>query len=370
MDIEYIYAGAFVAAFVLAAIFTMIVIRIAKRFHIIDEPTSERKIHDKPIPLLGGVAVYDAFFLVALILFFTTDILQSGYIELKHLFGITLAGTYIIILGVLDDKLDLSPKKRFWALLGPAALIIGSGIGIDSLSNPFGASFVLDEHYITLFTLNGIPYKLTFLSDLFTVVWLMGMMFTTKLLDGLDGLVSGIGVIGAIVIFFVSLREDLLQYDTALLAIILAGACAGFLIFNFNPAKIFLGEGGSIFIGFMLGVLSIIAGSKIATALLIMGIPILDVVWVIIRRLWTGKKLTEADRRHLHHRFLDAGFSQRQTVLMFYVITMIFGASAIFLQTSYKFIALIILGAFMVLMGAWLVIRYKRFVLKTEEYGE
>ena len=299
-----LYLWIFIGSLILSSLFTIIVIRVATHFKILDIPTSERKIHDRPIPLMGGIAIFASFFAATGYLFLTSDILRSGYVEPKHLIGIFLASLFIVILGIIDDKYDIAAKKRFLLLLIPILIIIASGIGIGSISNPLGDYFKLDQLSFTLFYLQGVPYKFTPLTDIFTVIWLMGMMFTTKLLDGLDGLVTGIGVIGSFVIFFVSLRPDLLQYDTALLALLFAGACAGFLIFNFNPAKIFLGESGSVFIGFMLGVLSIIAGSKIATALLIMGIPILDVVWVIIRRLYTGKKLSEPDRRHLHHRFL------------------------------------------------------------------
>ena len=162
------------------------------------------------------------------------------------------------------------------------------------------------------------------------------MIYTTKFLDGLDGLVSGIGTLGALILFIVSLFWDVPMSATSVLCLILAGALLGFLKYNFYPAKIFLGEAGSTFIGFMLGVLAIISGAKIATALLIMGIPVLDVIWVIIRRLISHKHFYAGDRKHFHFRLLDAGLSHRQAVLFLYALTLIFGSSSLFLQSQDK----------------------------------
>ena len=173
-------------------------------------------------------------------------------------------------------------------------------------------------------------------------------------------MVPGVTAIGALVIFTVSLYWDVPSSGTSVLALILAGACLGFLIYNWHPAKIFLGEGGSVFCGFMLGVLAIISGSKIATALLIMGIPILDVIWVIIRRLWQGRSPVSADRKHLHFRLLDIGLSQRQAVIFLYFLTAAFGVTSLFLRSRGKLIALAVLAGIMVFLGLGLVVIYKK----------
>jgi len=189
----------------------------------------------------------------------------------------------------------------------------------------------------------------------------MGMMYTTKFLDGLDGLVSGVAVIGSIILFLVSLFWDVPLSGTSILCLILGGSSLGFLIWNFHPAKIFLGEGGSTFLGFMLGVLAIISGAKIATALLVMGLPILDVIWVIVRRIFREKKSPFlADKKHLHFRLLDAGLNQRQVVLLLYLLTLLFGATAIFQQTFGKLIALGILVIVMLGLAWWVIYRYKQ----------
>jgi predicted adenine nucleotide alpha hydrolase (AANH) superfamily ATPase len=169
-------------------------------------------------------------------------------------------------------------------------------------------------------------------------------MYTTKLLDGVDGLVSGVSGIGALIIFFFTLTTRYYQPDIAFASIALVGAIAGFLIFNWNPAKIFLGEGGSLLLGYILGVLAIISGGKIAIALLVMGIPVLDVAWTILRRVLKGQNpFRFADRKHLHHRLLDLGLGQKKTVLIFYAFSLIFGLSGLFLQSRGKFLALLLL---------------------------
>jgi len=191
------------------------------------------------------------------------------------------------------------------------------------------------------------------------------MIYTTKFLDGLDGLVSGVTVIGSIILFCVSLFWDVDQSGTSVLCLILAGSTLGFLLFNFYPARIFLGEGGSTFLGFMLGVLAIISGAKIATALLIMGIPILDVVWVIIRRLFNERHSAFlGDKKHLHFRLLDIGLNQRQVVLLLYLLTLIFGSIALFQDTIGKIVAFIVLIIVMLALASFVVIRYKKIYEK------
>ena len=186
------------------------------------------------------------------------------------------------------------------------------------------------------------------------------MMFTTKFLDGLDGLVAGIGLIAGLTLFGLSLGEQVQQPITASFAIIVVGALAGYLIYAFHPASIFLGEGGSTLIGFLLGVLSVILGGKIATALLVMGIPILDVAWVILQRLWSRSSPFKGDRLHIHFKLIDLGFSQRQTALLLYGLSAVFGFTAVFLQSMGKLVALAILVAIMGALVLWVLYLYRR----------
>lgn len=353
------YILTLLVTFIFSAILTHFIIRLALKFKIVDQPDAERKIHKKPIPLLGGVAVFFSFSLVLLLLTFGSSYIIGGFIDIKNILGIIIAGTIIIIGGILDDKFHLNPKFQIIFPILASLVIVAAGIGINSIRNPFGGLIGFNNWQHILFWYQGIPYKIILFADLFTFIWLMGMMYTTKLLDGLDGLVSGVTVIGSLIICAVALSIKVDQTNTALIALILAGAFGGFLVFNFNPAKIFLGESGSLFAGLMLGVLAIISGSKVATALLIMGIPILDVIWVILRRIFYRKKISFADRKHLHFRLLDIGLSQKRAVIFMYFLTAFFGSFTLFLHTFGKLVALIILAIFMAILAGILVKIYQ-----------
>jgi len=328
------YSFALIIAFFCCLVLTAVVIWLAKKLNILDQPKDPRKIHKKPTPLLGGLAIFISFnAIIAIYYFFSSDLIHKNILP-KHLLGMLIGGLILMIGGILDDKYNLRPKLQLVFPIAAIASVIVSGIGIDWMTNPVsGGIWRLDEHVSTLFWFNGLPYKITIIADIFTMIWMMAMIYTTKLLDGLDGLVSGITIISGLFIFITALNKDIAQYDVALLSILLVGCFVGFLIFNFNPAKIFLGEGGSTYAGFMLGILSIISGSKVAVTLIVMGIPVLDVLWTVIRRLLEKKNpFTTSDKKHLHHRLLAAGFSVRRAVLFLYLITFIFGIAAILLQ--------------------------------------
>ena len=332
----------YLGAFLLTLIITPLIVKFARKLGVMDHPGIERKLHFKPTPLLGGLAIYISFVIItALFGFFTPDLIK-GYFHWNHLLGIYVAGFVLMTGGFLDDKLNLSANKQIIFPTVAALIAVVSGITIKALTIPTGGTFHFDESIL--------------FSAIITFLWLLGMMYTTKYLDGLDGLVSGVGLIASIIVFFVAQHETLQQDYIALLSIIVAGILCGFLIYNFFPASIFLGEGGSLFIGFLIGVLSIVSGTKIATTLLIFGIPILDVVWVILRRYFTGQKIYSADKKHLHHRLLAIGLTHKGAVLFIYSVTALFGLTAVFVQTLYKIYALGILVVFMVGLGMYLVI--------------
>jgi len=355
------YIFAFIISLVFTAGLTPLIKRLALKYHIVDEPQrEERKIHKKPIPLMGGLGIYLAVVLITAVFWFATDWISNGAIQAKHLIGVLMGMTFLLFGGLFDDRFNLKPWQQIiWPVLAALSLIV-AGIGIDQITNPFGGTFALNQWEWILLWRDGLAYKLTLPSDLFTLVWILGMVYTTKFLDGLDGLAAGITGIGAFMIFFLTLYTQFFQPDVGMLAIIVAGAMGGFLVFNFNPAKIFLGEAGSTLCGFLLGTLAIISGGKIATALLVMAIPVLDVFWVVLRRIFVEKRSPfKGDKKHLHFRLLEVGFTQRQAVLFFYFIAAFFGALTLFLQSKYKLVTLIILAVVMVAMGIILVKRYK-----------
>ena len=343
------YFGYFFVTFFLSLILTGVVLVVMERLNIVDRPRrQERKIHTKKIPLGGGLAIFLSFFLVAAMLARTSDLLGSDVTH-THLLALFLGGLVLIIGGIVDDTYALRARYQVWFPIAAALIVIGFGIGPSAISNPLGGMIRLDQWMIVL---PGIG-TVALLADLLVFVWLMTMMFTTKLLDGLDGLVAGIVAIGALMIFFVSQQPQWRQPEIGLLAIILAAACAGFLVWNFHPAKIFLGQGGSLLTGFLLGSLAIISGSKIATTLLVMGIPMLDVARVIIRRTQKHRSIFSGDSEHLHFQLLHSGMSHRQAVLLLYAIAFLFGLTTLFLQGRQQLIALLLLCILMLVTGVW-----------------
>lgn len=336
----------FLITVILSLVFTWLVRQLALRYQILDHPNQPRKQHAQPTPLLGGLAI---FLSLTLILYFKKDILISGNLELHHWLGVLLASLVIIIGGIIDDVKKLPPIIQFIFPLMAALIVVISGIGVEKISALSGGYFYLTTWSIPLFSWHGQIVYFNIISDLFTIIWLLGMTYTTKLLDGVDGLVTSVTAVASFVIFLFTTTTRWAQADIAFAALMLLGACLGFLILNWHPAKIFLGEAGALFLGFILGVLSIISGGKIAIALLIMGIPVLDVVWTIIRRLLKGRNpFRFADREHLHFRLLDAGLGPRKTVILFCGTSLLFGLCALFLQSRGKLVILLIVGLLMV----------------------
>ncbi len=342
----YFYNIVFTGAAALAFVLAIITRRAALRLGVVDKPDSDRKLHQSPVPLLGGIAVFAAFFAVA---FIARKQLLAGDLEAHHWIGVFSGALILVFGGIADDKYDLKPRMQFIFPLLAAVAVVAGGVGIEKVTNPFGGLMFLDSLRFPVLFFGGAWHYFVLVADTFTIVWLLGMMYTTKLLDGLDGLVSGMTAIGGIIIFLFTMTTRYYQPDIGLAALILSGACLGFLILNWHPAKIFLGESGSLVCGFLLGVLAIISGGKIAIALLVMGIPILDVAWTIVRRLAAGKHPFKiSDRLHLHQRLHDLGLGHKKTVLIYYAFSSIFGLSALFLQSRGKLYALAAILAVMI----------------------
>lgn len=338
----------FVSAFFVSLLLTPLVAIVMRRLGVVDRPKEKRKIHKKNIPLGGGLAIFLSFFiLIFWALFQSHDIGLD--ITAHHILGIFFGGLVLFIGGFLDDKYTISPLKQICFPVIASLVALGFGIGLESITSPTGGVWHLDFLKISLTGLGNF----VILADTLVFFWLMSMMFTTKLLDGMDGLSTGIVTIGAMVIFFLSRDPKWFQPEVSLFAAIFIASALGFLVWNFHPAKIFLGEGGSVFMGFLLGVLAIISGSKIATTLLVMAIPMLDVLRVIIFRLRGKRSIFVGDSEHLHFRLLNSGFGQRQTVLFLYAIAFVFGISTLFLQANQKLIALSFLFILMMLLGVY-----------------
>jgi UDP-GlcNAc:undecaprenyl-phosphate GlcNAc-1-phosphate transferase len=352
----------FLTALLLSFILTDIVKRIMSKMRIIDVPDGTRKLHARPVALGGGLALFLSFWLVVGYIVFFTNLLGKNLNPLD-LAGVFFGSLLLLIIGLWDDKKNISARWRLAATVLAVLIAIVGGVGIDKITNPLGGVLSLNWGAVNIF---GQTFLLA--ADVLVFLWILGMTYTVKILDGLDGLATGITAIGALVICGVASGERWHQPDMALLALVFAGVCLGFLFWNFSPAKIFLGEGGGLFLGYILGVLAVISGGKIATALLVMAIPILDLIRVVIVRLRRGQPIFQGDREHLHFWLRDRGFSEKTTVLGLYLVAIIFGSLTLFLQSIGKLLALLFLLLFMGALA--LIIQNKQsYVQKQRQRG-
>jgi len=340
----------FIVAIVTSFFTTFAVLRLAEDRGVLAEPRRPRDIHKRPVPLWGGLAIFLSLAMIFVFFYFLVSFEDKAMIPIYHILWVFFGGLILVIFGMTDDKYNLKPHESIWGPVLAAVCAVIVGIKIKLVTNPLGGLIEIGDWPV--------------LAAVLTFGWLFGMMYTTKLLDGLDGLAGGVVLIGGLAVFFLSITYKYFQPTTALYALIFAGVLLGFLICNFNPAKIFLGEGGSTLVGYILGILAIISGAKLATALLVMGVPVLDVVWVMIRRkFFEHKKVTTGDDKHLHFRLLKAGFSQRQAVMFYYLIAASFGAVSLFLQSKQKLITLMALALIMTAVGV-MVTRREGTVIK------
>lgn len=344
----------FLTAIIITALLTWFTRRVALKFGIVDAPDNLRKRHQTVTPLLGGLGIWAGFWMVAGYLVFFTQYLGPN-LRVSQLLSLFLATTILLVMGIWDDARSLSARWRLLITAAAVLLIMVGGVRIDKVTNPFGGIFYLDFWQIKI----GALATIVVVADILVFFWILGMIYAAKILDGLDGLTTGAGAIGALMIFLVANGERWYQPDVALLALVFCGACLGFLLFNFHPAKIFLGESGSLIIGAMLGALSVISGGKFATALLVMAVPILDLGWVIAKRIARGQPIFTGDREHLHFRLLDAGVGHRRAVLLYYLFFILFGLATVFFQSIGKVAVLLALFTIIIVIE-FLSYRFKK----------
>lgn len=319
----------------LAFIATPVVIVFAKRFNLIDDPklnNHPKVIHSTPIPRGGGLAIFIAI-LIASCFYLSID---------KKLIGILLGGLILTITGILDDKYNLNPYLRLFIGFTAALFPIMSGIGIAFVSNPLGGIIDLSYPRIT-FEFFG-QHSIWLLADLFALFWVTFLMNMVNMgAKGVDGQLSGVAVISALTIMFTSLKffEDSSQESVIILSAILAGAYLGFLPWHIHPQKIMPGYSGSTLAGYMLGVLSILSTTKVGVLLVVLGVPLIDTGYTIIRRIIHKKSPVWGDRGHLHHRLLDSGLTKSQVAIFYWVTTAILGLLAINLNTLPKLYTMI-----------------------------
>lgn len=310
------FSVVFLIAFGVTSLLTPRVIAFSRRRGLMDVPLGEAKeMHTNPTPRLGGLAIFPAFAL-AVLAAWLLPVQRQDATESVRTLGL-LGGAFVVfLLGVWDDARELSPTPQFIVLTLASTIPVLAGVRLAEFPNP------LTGHPIAL------PGVVAFLLTLF---WIAGAATTVNWIDGLDGLAAGVvGITAAIL----ALRTLWLgQESVALLPLALLGCCLGFLVFNHHPARIFLG-GGAYLLGYLLGTLSIIGGTKGATLLLVLGVPILDTAWQIMGRIRRGRSPVQGERHHLHHRLFDLGLSQPRVVALYYAVSITFGALAIGLPSG------------------------------------
>lgn len=314
-----LYLFPFLKAFLIAVVFIMILIFFSGKIKIKGR-NSFRHIHGKNTSRLGGVAVILAFFIAVLA--------DKNLVISASLWSILIASSLILIIGLFDDFLELDWKIQLFLQIAIAVLIFILGVRVEFITNPFGGFIFLNLGKYLLPSL------------IFVIFWLLILINAMNWLDGIDGLSGGITFLGALTIFFLSLKPEVNQPPVGIITMALAGAVLGFLIFNFHPAKILAGTSGSMFMGFILGVLAIFAGTKIATALLIMAIPILDLLWVIGERIRSGSSIFSPDRRHLHYKLMELGWSQKRIAFFFCLVTLLIALIALNTRATGKLISI------------------------------
>ena len=310
-------------------------LRLSDRFGLYDQ-VETRRVHTIPIPRIGGLAIYLGF-MIAVAVSFILPVIRFAE-EIERILLMIVAATIVVGVMLFDDVFGIPPLPKLLFQVGAAAIVVMPRLRDEQ------AGIVIENFNVPFFDTVTLPLAAAIL---FTLFWIVGMMNAVNWADGLDGLAGSVTLIATLVLFLHTYfrPEGDPQFTISLLAIALAGGILGFLPWNWHPAKIIMGDTGAMFLGFALATISVVGGAKIATALLALGVPILDMAWVIIYRVLNGRSPLYADRGHLHHRLLDAGLSQPQIVGVFALLTGVFGTFALALPTrEMKLVAIIAMG--------------------------
>jgi UDP-GlcNAc:undecaprenyl-phosphate GlcNAc-1-phosphate transferase len=316
------YFIAFFSALIISFILTPPARRLAFKVGALDVPKDPRKIHKKPMPYFGGLAIY-------------VSIMSCMFVYMPHTttnYSIMAGATIIVLTGIVDDMFGMPAKVKMFMQLVAAVVAIAGGVRIYFVSNPLSTT--------------GMSYLLSWFSIPITVFWIVGITNTINLIDGLDGLASGVSSIAATTLLFTAAIHG--HYFIVMQCAIIAGASLGFLPFNFNPAKIFMGDTGSLLLGYMLAITSILGMVKSVAAVSLIipvfaiGLPIFDTAFAIVRRYINHKPIMQADKGHLHHKLMGRGLNQRQTVLVMYLISMLLGIAAVIISDTTPFYGILV----------------------------
>ncbi|MBI4057898.1 undecaprenyl/decaprenyl-phosphate alpha-N-acetylglucosaminyl 1-phosphate transferase [Candidatus Microgenomates bacterium] len=355
-----IFLGAFFISALIACAVTPFVIRWARALGVVDDPRRRphpATLHKKPVPRGGGIPIFIA-------LLFTTLI----FLPLNGKLLAILAGSaLILIIGLLDDRQHISPVVRLIANALAGILVVASGISILFVTNPLGGIISLDEPTITI-TLFGASYVIPIFAQLLAIVWIIAVTNIVSWSSGVDGQLSGFVPVAAATIGALSLRwtEDLTQWPVVILSLIVAGGYLGFLPWSVYPQRIMPGYSGGALAGFLLAVLTIISGAKVATALIVLGIPVMDALFTILRRIAAGKSPLWADTGHLHHRLLAVGWTKPQVATFYWVVAAILGFLVLHLNSQSKIYTIVMLAVLVGGLLLWLT-RFKHLFRQPDQ---
>ena len=364
-NIELIQISGFVIALLISYLLTPLIQSRAQKLGVLDKP-SKRKIHTTPIPRLGGVSIYTSLFLTSLVFIAAYWHHRISVIGTFSLLGIFAGGTVIFFLGLLDDIEPLPAMYKLFIQIMAGTIAWYLGIRIIHVVNPF---YHADFGFFSLSVGDQYFHFGRMLSYLITLLWIIGITNAINLVDGMDGLATGVSLISAITIWSVAVDYKISQPGGALMAATLAGALLGFLRWNFNPARIFLGDSGAYLTGFVLACLSVsCVFKKVALAVispvlfLLFALPIIDTLFAIIRRTINKKSIFDPDKGHLHHRILALGISQKYASYLLYLISASLGLLAAYLVSHKSSIRFLVLSAFVILIALFYtcVINWKR----------
>jgi len=337
MDLKFL--ASFLTSAIISFCTTPLVVFFFKKWGLVDDPKKHQHakvIHDYPVPRGGGIPIF--FSLLSSLFFLPLD---------KHLRGILLGAAVALTVGILDDKFEekLHPLLRLATNFLAAAIVVMSGIGIAFINNPFGGIIPLQFSQLC-FNFLGQPHCLWILADLLAMLWVAWCMNFIGWSGGVEGQLPGVVVIASLTIAALSLKfsADITQWPVIILTLILAGAYLGFLPWNFYPQKIMPGYGGKTLAGFMLAVLSILSTAKIATLMLVLAVPLIDAVYLVLKRILAGRSPVWGGREHLHHRLLSLGWSKRKIALFYWAVTAILAILALKLNSQQKFYTMFMLS--------------------------
>jgi UDP-GlcNAc:undecaprenyl-phosphate GlcNAc-1-phosphate transferase len=339
----------FLTSLGIAYLTTPLAIKLAQTAKLIDDPATHKHskvVHTYPVPRGGGLPIIIAL-IISAIIWLPFD---------NHTWGILCGALLACLVGLIDDRYDISPYIRLAANVVSALCIVGVGIGIAFISNPLGGIIDLSHPRLT-FEFLGSPHSIWLLADTFAIIWIVAIMnLVGQGAGGIEGQLPGVVVIASISIALLSLSysADITQWSVIVIAGITAGSYLGFLPWNFFPQKIMPGYSGKSLAGFLLAVMAILSTAKVGVLLIVLGFPIADAVWSVIRRVAQGKSPFWGDRGHLHHKLLDAGWGKRQIVIFYWFISACLGIVALTLNSQQKFYTLIAIGLMVGILLLWL----------------